>query len=97
MTRLLLALMLLLPVPALADIIIDNCDDVSHEGEVIYAGEVVPFRLEAGKHRFFSGLPKAIRIGKDRSFELRPGDEWCIWGKDDVHLQRRQRTHGRTR
>lgn len=90
MKHLLLLLTLLLPLPAFA-LTLGNCDKEPHSGKVIYNGDEVDFTLAPGQRRYFSGIPVEIHVGKEERFDLRSRDFWCIWGKDEVHLQRRAR------
>lgn len=86
-------LLALLPLPAFA-FVVDNCDDEPHTVRIHHPNEVVEVVLEAGKSRYFIGVPIELEVGTSRHFALRPNDSWCIWGKNKVALQRRVHSPG---
>lgn len=74
--------------------VVDNCDGKPHRVTVHHPGESFDITLEPGKSRYFSGVPIELEVGTSRHFALRPNDEWCVWGKNKVVLQRRVHSPG---
>lgn len=95
MRLILLTFALLLPLPALAAVRLDNCDDVAHQATVEYLGKPQEITLQPGQSEWLPGLPSRVTVGKDVHFDLRLNDFWCIWGKDNLRLQRRIHGGGR--
>lgn len=92
MTRLiLLTLTLLLPLPTSALWVCNN-DLEARPVSVVYSGATIEAILAPGESQFFSGVPLEVRSGTARALSLRLGDEWCVWGKDKLNLQRRPRS-----
>jgi hypothetical protein len=89
MTRLPFYLLLLLTPLSASALWVGNCDKQPHPVTVVYPGEVVETTLAAGERRYFAGVPKEVHSGTDRALSLRLKDEYCIWGKNKLHLQRR--------
>ncbi len=82
------ALVMALPAPALA-LRVDNCDNEPQIVQVHYSGSTTTLELAPGQGRYVGGIPLELQAGKDLHRMIDYDDEWCVWGKDDIQLQRK--------